>query len=249
MATLTSGDLDFVSHVPGLDVLKRETLERVIAPARIARHAKGQSLFHQGDVAAAFFIIVHGWVKLYRINSAGQEAVIDVATSRESLAVVAAFTGQRHPATAETVSDACVVRIPVIQAVGCMREIPEVTLALMGMTFQHLHRATQQIEQLKTKSGLQRVARFIASLCPTDAGPCVVALPYNKLLLAGHLGITPESLSRAFARLKAIGVTVHASSVAVNDVGKLRQVATDDRQMPPFRNHCEMQAAKSAVAD
>jgi CRP-like cAMP-binding protein len=245
MATLTSCDRDFVSHVAGFDGLKREMYDRLIASSSVARHGKRQSLFRQGDIATEFFVIVRGWVKLYRITSAGDEAVIDVATRGETLAVVAAFTRGRHSATAEAVSDACVVRIPVIHVERCMLEMPEVTLAVMGLTFRHMHRATQQIEQLKTKSALQRVARFVASLCPVDAGPSVAALPYNKLLIAGYLGITPESLSRAFAKLKCIGVKVHASRVAVSDVGRLRQLSADDRGIPQFRDRFEMQADES----
>jgi hypothetical protein len=56
-----------------------------------------------------------------------------------------------------------------------------------------------------------------------------VALPYDKILIAGRLGLTPESLSRAFARLRTIGVVVDASHVMVRDVAKLRALAADDR--------------------
>jgi hypothetical protein len=56
-----------------------------------------------------------------------------------------------------------------------------------------------------------------------------VALPYDKVLIAAQLGLTPESLSRAFARLKGVGVAINAANVVVKDVGKLRQIAADDR--------------------
>ena len=49
----------------------------------------------------------------------------------------------------------------------------------------------------------RRVAEFLVALCPVDAGPCVVALPYDKETIAGRLGLRPESLSRAFGRLKS----------------------------------------------
>jgi CRP-like cAMP-binding protein len=87
----------------------------------------------------------------------------------------------------------------------------------------------QQVEQLKAQSGVQRVAEFLASLSLTEQGHCAVALPYDKVLIAGRLGLTPESLSRAFARLRSIGVVVDASHVVVKDVAKLRQLANDDR--------------------
>ena len=49
------------------------------------------------------------------------------------------------------------------------------------------------------------------------------------VFIAGQLGLTPESLSRAFARLRSVGVTVEASHVVVRDVAKLRALAADDR--------------------
>ena len=45
-------------------------------------------------------------------------------------------------------------------------------------------------------------------------------------LIAGRLGIKPESLPRAFAKLR---IAVHASHVAVEDVAWLRQLPADDR--------------------
>jgi CRP-like cAMP-binding protein len=100
---------------------------------------------------------------------------------------------------------------------------------MIASTSQHLHHLVLQVEQLKAQSGVQRVAEFLASLAPCENGSCVIALPYDKVLIAARLGLKPESLSRAFAKLKAVGVMVHASHVAVSDVGRLRQLAADDR--------------------
>ena len=73
------------------------------------------------------------------------------------------------------------------------------------------------------------MAEFLASLCPIDCGPAMIALPYDKILIAARLGLKPESLSRAFAKLKSLGVSVHASHVAIDDIAKLEQLASDDR--------------------
>ena len=100
---------------------------------------------------------------------------------------------------------------------------------MIASVSQRMHQLVQQIEQLKAQTGVQRVAEFLASLSLIERGRCALALPYDKLLIAGQLGLTPESLSRAFARLKPIGVDVDASHVVVRDVAKLRQIATDDR--------------------
>jgi hypothetical protein len=100
---------------------------------------------------------------------------------------------------------------------------------MIASTSQHLHHLVQQVEQLKAQSGVQRVAEFLASLCQIDHGPAMIALPYDKVLIAARLGLKPESLSRAFAKLRTIGVEVSASHVAIRDVARLYQLATDDR--------------------
>jgi CRP-like cAMP-binding protein len=230
MATkLTAGDLQIITRIAVFRGLKPETVEHIVAPATATMLRPHESLFRQGDPATAFFIVIDGWVKLYRITLSGEETVIHILTKGDSFAEAVAFTGSRFPATAEAISDARVVRIPADHIVRSIRESPDIALAMIASTSQHLHHLVQQVEQLKAQSGVQRVAEFLASLAPVDQGSCVIALPYDKVLIAARLGLKPESLSRAFAKLRSVGVAVHASHVAVNDVAKLRQLAADER--------------------
>lgn len=225
----TQSDLDIVRRIAVFRGLKPLMVERLIAPASVSTLREGEILFRQGDPALAFFIMIEGWTKLYRVTFAGDEAVIHVFAKGDSLAEAVAFTGSPYPATAEAVSDVRVVRIPAEHVVRCIRDMPDIALAMIASTSSHLHHLVQQVEQLKAQTGVQRVAEFLASLCHVDHGPCTIALPYDKALIAGRLGLKPESLSRAFAKLRSIGVDVRASHVAVNDVAKLRQLASDDR--------------------
>ena len=57
----------------------------------------------------------------------------------------------------------------------------------------------------------------------------MIKLPYDKTLIAGHLGLKPESLSRAFAKLRRVGVNIHASDVVVREVARLKCLATSER--------------------
>ena len=66
-----------------------------------------------------------------------------------------------------------------------------------------------EIEQLKARTGAQRLAEFLLELCPVESGSCAVRLPYDKALIAGRLGMKPESLSRGFSRLRKVGVVDH----------------------------------------
>ena len=122
-------------------------------------------MFRQGDPATAFFIVAEGWVKLYRVTVAGEEAVIHVFAKGDSFAEAVAFTGHPYPASAETVSEARIVRIPADHVVKCIRAMPEIALAMIASTSGHLHHLVETVEQLKAHTGVQRVAEFLASLC------------------------------------------------------------------------------------
>lgn len=231
VSKLTEGDLQAIGRIAVFRGLKAETLKHIVAPATAAMLRPREWIARQGDPATAFFIVIDGWVKLYRTTLSGDDAVIEMITKGQSFAEVDAFTGTRYLATAEAVSEARVARIPADHVVQCIRKSPDIGLAMVASISQRMHHLVQQVEQLKAQSGVQRVAEFLASLSLAEQGQCEVALPYDKLLIAGQLGLTPESLSRAFARLRGIGVDVNASHVVVKDVAKLHQLANDDRAL------------------
>jgi CRP-like cAMP-binding protein len=231
-STLTANDSNVVHQINVFRGLAPTVVDKLIAPAASITFREGEIIFRQTEPATAFFIVIHGWVKLYRITAGGDEAVIRVFANGESFGEAVAFTGAAYPATAEAVSDARLARIPADHVVSCIRAMPDIALAMIASTSQHLHHLVQQVEQLKAQTGVQRVAEFLASLCPSEQGKCTIALPYDKALIAGRLGLKPESLSRAFARLRTVGVEVKASHVVIHDIAGLYEVALGDRDAP-----------------
>jgi CRP-like cAMP-binding protein len=226
----TAEDLDVVRRINVFRGLNPLMFDRLVASAVTLTLRNHQVIFRQDDPATAFYIVTGGWVKLYRMTIAGDEAVIQVFAKGDSFAEAAALTGDPYLATAEAVSDARIVRIPADHVVKCIRSMPEIALAMIASTSQHMHHLVEQVEQLKAQTGVQRLAEFLAALCPRGDGKCTIALPYDKVLIAGRLGLQPESLSRAFAKLRSVGVDVRASHVVVRDPHKLLQLASDDRE-------------------
>lgn len=189
-------------------------------------------LFIQGETADAFYVVLDGWIKIYRMSHAGEEAVVAVFTKGQSFAEAAVFTGGLFPVSAEAVTEARLIRISSANLIATLRRSPEISLAMLAATSQHLHMLVQQIEQLKAHTGAQRVAEFLSSLAPVWTGSCTIDLPYDKSLIAGRLGMKPESLSRAFARLRDVGVQVRQNTAAIQDVVRLREFASEERGAP-----------------
>jgi len=59
---------------------------------------------------------------------------------------------------------------------------------------------------LAALAGCHLPAEFLLTLATECDGGCSVALPYSKALMAGQSGMNPETLSRAFAKLRERGM-------------------------------------------
>jgi CRP-like cAMP-binding protein len=228
MTAQTRGDLNIAAQIPFLSGLKPEALAVLLAEAKLINLRPGHVLFRQGEPAHGFFIIIEGWIKLYRLTPAGDEAVLNVLTMGECLAEAMTTSG-RYPASACAVARGRVAMIPADHVMSCIREMPDIAFAMIASTSQHLNRMVQRIEQLTAQSAIQRVADFLATLAPCSKGPCTIELPYDKSVIAGRLGLQPESLSRIFAKLRSIGVDVRASHVVVREMAQLRGLITRSR--------------------
>ncbi len=222
---LDAGDIAAVRTAPIFSGLPVAAFDALIAGATIKSVKRGELLFVQGDPASAVFVVLDGWIKIFRLTPSGNEAVVAVFTRGQSFAEAAAFTGGRFPASCEAVTDGRLLRLNSSDLLRLIRENPEIGLAMLASTSMHLHMLVQQIEQLKSHTGAQRVAEFLGSLCQVASGGCTINLPYDKVLIAGRLGMQPESLSRAFAKLKPSGIHIEQNKAIVEDVARLRTFA------------------------
>ncbi|MBE1285035.1 MAG: cyclic nucleotide-binding domain-containing protein [Rhodobacteraceae bacterium] len=208
--------------------LPEQHVEPLLSQCQWRRYERGETLFLQDDDASAIHVVLDGWVKLFRMTPNGAEAVVSVFTRGESFGEAVALKGLPYPVSAQAVSAADVMHIPAKVFTSLMKEDPEICISILASTFAHLHSLVEQLEQLKAQTGAQRVAEFLLGLCPHETGSCDVTLPYDKVLIAGRLGMKPESLSRAFARLKTAGVTVKKNHAEISDIAQLRDYAESD---------------------
>ncbi len=213
------------SLLSGLPVDARDAL---LDAAGLRAFDRGTTVFLQGEPASLIYVVLEGWVKLYRISPNGAEVVVNCFTSGQSFAEAAALLGGAYPVNAEAVTDCRLATVPGNVLTNLMLERPEISVSILATMYAHFHDLVGQIESLKARSGAQRVAAFLLHLCPRQSGPAAVTLPYDKSLIAGRLGMKPESLSRAFARLHELGVAVRQNQATIADVERLRTYVEAD---------------------
>lgn len=226
---LTAEERAIVSQAPLFSRLSEPALAVLLADATVVQRGRGNILFRQGERAAGFYMVFDGWVKLYRTTVAGDEAVVGVFTKGDSFGEAVCFSDGSYPVNAETVTESRLLLISAQNLIDGIRRSPEIGLAMLASTSLHLHLLVRQIEELKAYTGAQRLAEFLISLAPVERGPCVIALPYEKALIAGRLGMKPESLSRAFQRIRTVGVRIDHALARVTDVALLSGFVNQER--------------------
>lgn len=216
-------DWRIVRGTPLFGAIPQDVAQGLIGNQPVRVYEKSTVLFQQGEPANSFFVILDGWVKVYRMTPDGSEAVVGVFRRGETFAEAAIFLGGRYPVSAEVVTTSRLLRIDGEMLRRRIREQPDLALSMLASASHHLKFLVEQIEQIKLLSGPQRIADFLVHLCPKSSGQVTVELPYEKALIANRLGMKPESLSRALAKLRPYGVTVDRELVTIADVGALRE--------------------------
>jgi len=203
--------------------LTADQLRKVADSSRIRHHHRGHLLFLQGDPAPCFFLVLEGWVTVYRDTPDGDHTVIHVVRPGETFAEPAALNLGVYPASAEAATDCQVLEIPASTLKNLLAEDPSIALRVIGQLSQRLKFMVTELERFHVKSAPQRLACFLVELSPRDAPSAEVVLPFDKTLIAARLGMKPESLSRALARLRKYGVHANRGhNVELRDLPSLR---------------------------
>ncbi len=231
---MNQADSELLRRGPLFAGLSEKSLTKLIKGAIVKTYAKGQLLFQQGDKATQFYIVLDGRVKLFRLTPDGDEAILGLFSQGECLAEVFLFMGERYPASAEVLEAVRLLQVPSEPFKQRICNEPAIMSNFLAALSLHLHNLTIQVQQLQVRTSTQRVADFLLKLCPLREGAAVVALPYDKSLIATQLGMKPESFSRALAKLRILGVRTERNQVSLSDVAELSAFCESGASCPPM---------------
>jgi len=222
---ITADDQALLATLPLFKSMAPALLQTLLADTSVRRYTRHTVLFLQGEPAERFYVVFDGWVKLFRETPDGHETVIAVFTRGESFAEAASFAEGVFPVSAEAIEETRLLVVPAASFTRRLREDPELAINMLGSMSQHLRGLVQQVEQRTVKSAAQRVSAFLLRLRADDGGGAKINLPTDKALVAARLGMQPETLSRALAKLRTVGVETHDRQVIIPDVTALRRLA------------------------
>ena len=232
-AGLSAAEFALVARLPIFTGLDEARIRRLLDQAAVRAFARNAVLFLQDEPATRFYVILDGWVRLYRQTTEGQETTIAVYAPGDSFAEAAILQSGVFPVTAVVVHDARLLVIEAETFLWHLQADPKLCLNMMASMSIHLRRLVQQVEQLTVRSSTERLGDFLLRLAPAAAArEAVVRLPWDKALIAARLGMQPETLSRALARLRPVGIETRGSRVTIHDLAALRRFVSERRSRP-----------------
>lgn len=223
-------DVEHIARLPLFAGLCRASLERVIGEAVTARFPHGSTIIHQGATAEYLHILLDGQVGLMGTLSDGEETMVEILREGEAFIAAAVLTGRPYLMGAVALSDCRMLLIP---AEGLRRDLrgdPDLALALLASLSTRYRMLVREIKDLKLKSAAQRLGLYLLGLTTRRDGLGILRLPHSKGIIAARIGIRAETLSRAFASLKAEGVAVNGHTVTVADLGRLSRFCMEGEE-------------------
>lgn len=195
------------------------------AGARVVEVSRGESIATEGDIAREFGVLASGKARVFYLGADGRQITFEELGAAEPLAAVAALAGGRYPANIDMTTDGTVVLLPREALFELLEAEPVVARNLIASLANKVVNFTAVIQTLALDVP-SRLSRYLFQRAlaagSTEPEGLRVDLGMTKGDLATALGTVPETLSRAFARLKDDGVLdVQGRTVIVYDVGAL----------------------------
>lgn len=193
--------------------LDSQELEALNAIGRRRALKAGESLIWEGEDSVLVANVIEGVLKLSTGTEDGREQIVGVVYPSDFIGRPFGATAA-HGVTALTDSRVCVFNRRDFDAFA--REHPTLEHKLLERTLGELDRTRRWMLLLGRKSASEKVASFLLEMserlssatCQTvgDVTTTSFTLPFSRQQIADVLGLTIETVSRQFTRLKQDGL-------------------------------------------
>lgn len=206
----------------------------VLAGCFVQALPKGTVLCRQGERAQFLHVVVAGRVGLFG-EAARKEALIEIFGPGDAFIVPAVMIAAPYLLTARLLDEGRILMWPADAFRAEARQNRSLALGVALQLSGYWRALITQIKDLKLLAATERLLALLLDLAPRTSGPAIVTLPGDRRLVAGWLGVTPQSLSRAFAALRPLGITGGGREVTIADPARLRQRKRRARSPRPAR--------------
>lgn len=234
MLELTSAETNSANTAPWPTLgqsTSRGTSNPLYCISAVQDYGQKHPIYFEGDDAEQVFEVVEGVVKLYKLTPGGRCQVTGFLYPGQLFGLE--YDGC-YVQTAETVGAAKICQYPRAGFERITDEHPAVRSRLLAIMSHELVAAQDQMLLLGRKTATEKLASFLLRLSEAaeqrGQDPEKFYLPMNRSDIADYLGLTTETVSRLFSRLREQGVldVPDFKHIAILDLDRLTDLAESD---------------------
>lgn len=215
----------FLSKIYLFETLSEDQVDHVAAFSSIKRVKKGEHVFSELQSATAFFYVISGALKIYKLSSDGAEQIIHIQNSGDLVAEAIIFEFNTYPAFCEALEDTELIRFSKAEFLTLLHHFPEISFRIMAAYSRRMRQLIEKIEDLSLHDIKARLANYLLNHYAAVNKKLIVDLPITKRDLASVLGTIPETLSRTLNLFKKNGlISVGKNEIVILDIFKLKSI-------------------------
>jgi CRP-like cAMP-binding protein len=239
---VTTENRKLINCSPVFSGLSEDVLREVLEKSQLKNYKKRAVVFSEGDKVVNYYIVLRGWVKLFQINEEGKEAVLQVVGANDGILETAALFDDNFSVTAGVaVKNTEILAVPSLTFWRYVKDDQAMANNTLAVVTQQSQKLRCQLSCISLKTPQQRVGGFLLNLFLQNKPKTnALQLPYDKSLIASHLGMRLETFSRNLHELKQNNkIIIKKNIIILRDVSFLCDYCDNEN-----RDQCDLKRHK-----
>ncbi|NQV80048.1 MAG: cyclic nucleotide-binding domain-containing protein [Alphaproteobacteria bacterium] len=212
-----------IRSLPLFATMAQACFDRLTPASFLQKFPAGVTIVREGDPSDFLHVVLEGAVELFA-ESNNRETAISIVRPIATFILAAAVRDVPQLMSGRTLTPSRILMIPSRNIRTCIAEDQAFAQAMIDELAGSFRFMVKTVKNQKLRTAIERLANYLLA-CRHKEASLSFTLPIEKQLLASLLGMTPESLSRAFGTLKAYGVEVDGNKVVLSNEKDLTTLA------------------------
>lgn len=226
-------DVSLVRKLPLFKQMEPEALAQLTARATPLRIPQGDAVFEQGGEAVAFYLLLHGRLKVSQVTSDGQQVMVRVVHPGDLFGFAQALARPDYPGTARAAVESLAISWPMADWDAVVQNNPRLAINAMQTIGQRLDEAHTRLREMSTQEVERRVAHTVLRLADKagriEKAGTRIDFPITRQDIAEMTGTTLHTVSRLLSKWETQGLVLGGrQKLTVTDATGLAKVADPD---------------------
>lgn len=181
--------------------------------------AKGEIIYHQGDIADSFYYIKKGKATVFMISPDGMEKTLNTAAKGELIGEGAFFDHKPRVSSAKAVTASELTIIDKKILLDLIQKNPPIAFELLEILATRIRLLTTQLDSMTFMQADARIAKLLLD----DMVNGKVSLTHEEIALT--VGVSRITVTKTLSRLSAQGIlATHYRGIKILDKASLEKI-------------------------